>query len=149
MTAHLARCRDDLAHTPLLAVYGSLRRCGPAHARFLNAPRARFRAADRVSGSLYDLGAYPAYLTEPAGPVAVELYEIGSPELLRALDRFEDYTPEAPSRSVYRRALVMPAAAGREAWIYVYLKPVRAGARIASGDWCAHAGRRARISPGT
>ena len=120
----------------LVFVYGSLRR-GSANAMSLRFPDAKFIADARVSGSLYDLGAYPGLLlNESNSSVVGEVYEVDD-ELLRKLDEFEassDYCRKQVETSLDNQRV--------KCWIYVpEYKPEFYSNRtlIESGDWIEHA----------
>jgi gamma-glutamylcyclotransferase (GGCT)/AIG2-like uncharacterized protein YtfP len=118
----------------LVFVYGTLRR-GGAGAMSIRFPDSKFIAEAQVSGSLYDVGAYPGLLLDESGPSVVgEVYEVGD-ETLGELDDFE-----ASSR--YRRKQVeIPFGTGRRAcWVYEP-DPEYYSLRtlITSGDWTEYA----------
>ena len=72
----------------LVFVYGTLRR-GSAQSMSVRFPVSRFVAEAKVSGSLYDLGAYPGLLVnESKSLVTGEVYEVDE-ETLNKLDEFE------------------------------------------------------------
>lgn len=118
----------------LVFVYGSLRR-GGAGAMSIRFPASRFIAEARVSGSLYDLGAYPGLLLDESGSsVTGEVYEVDD-ELLKELDDFE-------AGSNYRRKQVeISVGTGRKVcWVY---EPdpefYSLQTLITSGDWMEYA----------
>ena len=120
----------------LVFVYGSLRR-GSARSMSVRFPASKFIAEAKVSGSLYDLGAYPGLLPdESESSVTGEVYEVDD-ELLNELDDFE-------ASSSYRRKQVEVSlgAHGSRCWIYVPEdNPEFYSHRtlIASGDWIEYA----------
>ena len=66
----------------LVFVYGSLRR-GSAHEMSIRFPNSKFIADAKVSGSLYDLGAYPGLLLNDSNSLVIgEVYEVDD-EILR------------------------------------------------------------------
>jgi gamma-glutamylcyclotransferase (GGCT)/AIG2-like uncharacterized protein YtfP len=72
----------------LVFIYGSLRR-GSAGAMSIRFPGSKFIANANVSGSLYDLGAYPGLLLNDSNSSVIgEVYEVDD-ELLNELDNFE------------------------------------------------------------
>jgi gamma-glutamylcyclotransferase (GGCT)/AIG2-like uncharacterized protein YtfP len=82
----------------LVFVYGTLRSGGP-QSMSVRFPDSKFIADAKVSGSLYDLGAYPGLLPgEPNFLVTGEVYEVDD-EVLKKLDDFE-------ASSHYRRRQV-------------------------------------------
>lgn len=122
--------------TPVkLAVYGTLRRGGPANG-FLRG--AKYIRQGLVLGSIYDLGAFPGYKGKQANgtPVVVDLYEIDSPELLTAVDSYEGYRPGKPEESLYNRVRVLTCDKTPE-WveIYEYNGELDPSSKINSGDW--------------
>jgi gamma-glutamylcyclotransferase (GGCT)/AIG2-like uncharacterized protein YtfP len=118
----------------LVFVYGSLRR-GSAGAMSIRFPRSTFIAEAKVSGSLYDLGAYPGLLlNESNSPVTGEVYEVDD-ELLNELDEFE-------ASSNYRRKQVEISLGGDRKVCWTY-EPDPAfyslQTLITSGDWIEYA----------
>jgi gamma-glutamylcyclotransferase (GGCT)/AIG2-like uncharacterized protein YtfP len=94
---------------------------------------------------LYDGPGYPYAVEEPGGVVAGEVVTPRTEdydELLRALDRLEDYAPGDP-RNLYERverAAVRPDGTPVRAWVYVAASGVAArlrarGRLIEGGDW--------------
>src|ERR1700730_7452130 len=72
----------------LVFVYGTLR-SGSPQSMSLRFPTSKFIADAKVSGSLYDLGAYPGLLVkESKSNVTGEVYEVDD-QLLHELDAFE------------------------------------------------------------
>ena len=72
----------------LVFVYGTLRR-GGAGAMSIRFPHSKFIADAKVSGSLYDLGAYPGLLLNESNSFVIgEVYEVDD-EILHKLDDFE------------------------------------------------------------
>ena len=119
----------------LVFVYGTLRR-GGAGGMSVRFPGATFIADARVSGGLYDLGAYPGLILGGSGSSVVgEVYEVDD-ELLNELDEFE-------ASSCYRREQVEITLGdgGRECWIYVPERHPENSQRtlITSGDWVEYA----------
>lgn len=103
-------------------------------------PGSIFIADARVSGSLYDLGAYPGLLLDESNsPVAGEAYEVDD-EVLKELDDFE-------ASSYYRREQVEISLGdgSRTGWVYVPAHEPEVYSRhtlITSGDWIEYAGTR-------
>jgi gamma-glutamylcyclotransferase (GGCT)/AIG2-like uncharacterized protein YtfP len=124
----------------LVFVYGSLRR-GGAGAMAIRFPNSRFIAEARVSGSLYDLGAYPGLLlNESNSLVHGEVYEVDD-ETLGELDQFE-----LSSDYQRKQVEVFMDTQRKKCWIYV----PDYGAEffsdrtiIISGDWIEYV--RSRI----
>ena len=122
----------------LVFVYGTLRR-GGAGAMSGRFPLAKFIAEATVSGSLYDLGAYPGLrLDEPNTPVKGEVYEVDD-ETLARLDEFE-----ATSRYVRKQFEISLDTDRHVCWTYEP-DPAFYSLRtlITSGDWIEYAGTKA------
>jgi gamma-glutamylcyclotransferase (GGCT)/AIG2-like uncharacterized protein YtfP len=123
----------------LVFVYGTLRR-GGAGAMSTRFPDAKFIADAKVSGSLYDLGAYPGLLLDESNSSVIgEVYEVDD-ELLNELDEFE-----ASSDYLRKQVEISLGTQRRTCWIYVPEdKPEFHSQRalIASGDWMEYAGTK-------
>ncbi|MDQ1592261.1 MAG: hypothetical protein QOG71_2888 [Pyrinomonadaceae bacterium] len=120
----------------LVFVYGSLRR-GNAHSMSVRFPDAKFIADATVSGSLYDLGAYPGLLLgESNSTVTGEVYEVDG-ELLNQLDDFE------ASSNYFRKQVELSVGTDRKlAWIYAPDHDAEFYSErtlITSGDWMEYA----------
>src|SRR6266404_430281 len=118
----------------LVFVYGTLRR-GSARAMSIRFPGSKFIAEAKVSGGLYDLGAYPGLLlSEPNSLVIGEVYEV-SDELLNELDDFE-----AASNYSRKQVEIFLGSDRRTSWIYEP-NPEFYSLRksIRSGDWIEYA----------
>lgn len=118
----------------LVFVYGTLRR-GGAGAMANRFPKAKFIAEAKVSGSLYDLGAYPGLrLNEAHSLVVGEVYEVAD-ETLNQLDEFE-----ADSHYERQQVEISLGKHSRLCWVYTP-KPEFYDLRslITSGDWLAYA----------
>jgi gamma-glutamylcyclotransferase (GGCT)/AIG2-like uncharacterized protein YtfP len=108
-------------------VYGTLRKGSTNRFARLLSERGKFIGEGRVSGRLYDLGAYPGArpAEQPDESIVGEIFQLAEPGMvLAALDEYEG--PE------FERAMV--TAGTLECWIYWYVGPA-AGRLIASGDW--------------
>jgi gamma-glutamylcyclotransferase (GGCT)/AIG2-like uncharacterized protein YtfP len=122
----------------LIFVYGSLRR-GCAGAMSIRFPDSKFIAEAKVSGSLYDLGAYPGLLlNESNSPVTGEVYEIDD-ELLMKLDEFE-----ASTNYCRRQVEISLGTDKKVCWTYEP-DPEFYSLRtlIPSGDWIEYARTKA------
>jgi gamma-glutamylcyclotransferase (GGCT)/AIG2-like uncharacterized protein YtfP len=81
-----------------------------------------------VRGRLYDLGEYPGAILDPSSPNMVQGELIALPPeggILDALDRYEEFNPLDPKRSLFIRKkakIWMANGSSREGWIYVYNK---------------------------
>ena len=118
----------------LVFVYGTLRR-GSVRAMSIRFPRSRFVADAKVSGSLYDLGAYPGLLLEESNSMVIgEVYEVDN-ETLSRLDDFE-------SSSHYWRKQVKISLGTQSKKCWIYAPNPEAFPRrtlITSGDWIEYA----------
>ncbi len=118
----------------LVFVYGTLRR-GGVGAMSLRFPDSKFIAEAQVTGSLYDLGAYPGLiLNEANSSVIGEVYEVDD-ELLKRLDDFE-----ASSHYCRKQVKLSLGADRKVCWIYEpdpEFYPLRT--LITSGDWIEYA----------
>lgn len=116
-----------------LAVYGTLRRGGPAN-QLLDGHT--YLGQDSIPGTLYDLGAFPAWKQEGNGTVVVDLYDLTSPwaRSLEAIDKYEGCFPLNPDQSIFHRRLVTTNG-GHPSIAYVYRFDVSGAPKIKSGDW--------------
>jgi gamma-glutamylcyclotransferase (GGCT)/AIG2-like uncharacterized protein YtfP len=118
----------------LVFIYGSLRR-GSAGAMSIRFPGSKFIAEAQVSGSLYDLGAYPGLLlNESNSNVIGEVYEVDD-DTLKRLDDFE------ASSNYWRKQVEISLGAQRKlCWTYEP-NPEFYSLRtlITSGDWIEYA----------
>lgn len=124
----------------IVAVYGTLRRGGPANSLMKG---CRYMTDDAIAGRLYDLGDFPVAKVNAAGfaPIAVNLYQLPDDrkqkeEILERIDRYEGYFPEAPDQSLFTRRRTLTIGKNRK-WVYVYdyNHPIEAAKPIESGDW--------------
>ena len=118
----------------LVFVYGTLRR-GCTRAMSIRFPNSKFIANANVSGSLYDLGAYPGLILEQSNSLVIgEVYEVDD-EILNELDDFE-------ASSNYRRTQVEVSVGSerRMCWTYEPNPEFYSfRALITSGDWIEYA----------
>lgn len=114
----------------LVFIYGSLRR-GEAGAMSIRFPTSKFIADAKVSGSLYDLGAYPGLLlNESNSLVTGEVYEVDE-ETLKQLDDFE-----ASSHYVRKQVEISLGTDRRTCWTYEPNPEFYSlHTLITSGDW--------------
>ncbi|MEW1830234.1 gamma-glutamylcyclotransferase family protein [Streptomyces sp. NPDC088196] len=127
-------------------VYGTLRPGEPNHDLFL---RGRTHSEERArlhGAALYDGPGYPYAVEAPGAVIVGELvtaHPEAYPQLLRELDRLEEYAPGDP-RNLYERVerRVVREADGTvvRAWVYLAAPTVAAGLRthgklIEGGDW--------------
>ena len=120
----------------LVFVYGTLRG-GNARSMSIRFPNSKFIAAAKVSGSLYDLGAYPGLLLNESNSLVIgEVYEVDD-ELLNTLDEFE-----ASSNYWRKQVEISLGAHSRTCWIYVPEDNSEFNSFqtvITSGDWIEYA----------
>jgi len=123
-----------------LFVYGTLRRGQPLN-RYLSAEAARFIGEGAIAGRLFDLGEYPAAIsdTKRFSTVRGEVHELLSPhETLPILDDIEGFDEKRPERSLFeRRAVEATLEGGRrlKVWVYFYRRPLLAATEIPDGDF--------------
>jgi pyruvate carboxylase len=134
--------------TPMLFVYGTLRHaCGHQMHRLL-AEHAEFVGEATIQGRLYLVGEFPGAVetASPEDRVQGEVYSLNqAEELLTALDAYEDFDPQSPGTSLYRRDKAMTLLRdGKtvEAWVYFYNRPTAGLRPIPSGDFLQVAAHR-------
>ena len=119
----------------LVFVYGTLRR-GDALAMSIRFPNSKFIADAKVSGSLYDLGAYPGLLLDKTNSSVVgEVYEVDD-EILNQLDEIE------ASSDYVRKQVEISLDTQRSCWLYVPERNPESypgHTLITSGDWAEYA----------
>ena len=118
----------------LVFVYGTLRR-GCAGAMSIRFPSSQFISDAKVSGSLYDLGAYPGVLLNESNSLVIgEVYEVDD-EILNELD---DY--EASSHYCRKQVEISLGTHRRMCWIYEPNPEFYSHRKlITSGDWIEYA----------
>lgn len=95
----------------------------------------------RVPGRLYDLGEYPGAVVDPSADTSVrgELVELPRNQaVFDALDRYEEFDPLNPSKSLFvRKKARVTLADGRkfESWIYVYNRHPGDAPLVQGGDY--------------
>ena len=118
----------------LVFVYGTLRR-GGSRAMSITFSKSKFLADAKVSGSLYDLGAYPGLIFNESNSLVVgEVYEVDD-EVLNELDDIE-------ASSYYsRKQIEISLGTHRTAcWIYEPdPESYSLHTLIPSGDWIEYA----------
>jgi gamma-glutamylcyclotransferase (GGCT)/AIG2-like uncharacterized protein YtfP len=137
--------RNDVTH---LFAYGTLL-AGRRPAAIARATR-RLAAlgAATVRGRLYDLGAYPGLVLDPAAASAVHGTVFALPDdaaLLAGLDAYEGFDPRRPARSLFVRTSVAAALAdGRtlDCLVYVYNRDPANAPLLADGRWAPSATAR-------
>jgi gamma-glutamylcyclotransferase (GGCT)/AIG2-like uncharacterized protein YtfP len=115
-------------------VYGTLRR-GGERAMPIRFPKSTFIADAKVTGTLYDLGAYPGLLVNESRSLVIgEVYEVDDDTLaqLDALESSSDY--------LRKRVAIPVGALSRICWVYEP-NPESYSLRtiITSGDWIEYA----------
>jgi gamma-glutamylcyclotransferase (GGCT)/AIG2-like uncharacterized protein YtfP len=126
----------------LVFVYGTLRR-GDERSMSARFPTSKFIAEAKVSGSLYDLGAYPGLVSNDSNSLVTgEVYEVDD-ELLSQLDEFE-----ATSNYLRKQIEISFGNQTTTGWVYEpnpeYYSPRRL---ITSGDWVEYARTKTPLSP--
>jgi gamma-glutamylcyclotransferase (GGCT)/AIG2-like uncharacterized protein YtfP len=109
-----------------LAVYGTLRPGGRAHAAFGLAERTRHLGPCRIAGRIVDLGGYPGLLAGNEA-VAGDLLGFDDPALLDELDAYEG---EGYLRATVR--LVEPAG---EALVWLWQGSIDGALPVPGNDW--------------
>ena len=108
----------------LLFAYGILRSGFENPYAHLLRTQAEAAGAAAVSGSIYRVGNFPAYKSEPARQVHGELYRLKDPEtILKSLDEYEGEDFERIVVDGY--------------WIYQYVPDPPENSLIPSGDFRA------------
>jgi gamma-glutamylcyclotransferase (GGCT)/AIG2-like uncharacterized protein YtfP len=126
---------------PLLFLYGTLLpdRVPPALASAVQ--KLREVAPGCVPGHLYDLGAYPGAILNPAAGTLIHGRVFALPDdgrVLATLDAYEGFDPRDPAASLFARVSARVALAdGREVgcWMYVYNRDPHGAALVAGGRW--------------
>lgn len=119
-----------IQRTPLVAVYGTLKR-GLHNHHWLKG--AEFVGEDILTtATLYDLGHCPGARLEPSRGINVEVFRVDS-RCLAHLDRLEDYRVRAPSTGTYDRTIHNTAFG--PAWLYLYNLDVSGCPVIREGSW--------------
>jgi gamma-glutamylcyclotransferase (GGCT)/AIG2-like uncharacterized protein YtfP len=128
----------------LIFVYGTLRR-GGAGAMSIRFPGSKFIGEAKVSGSLYDLGAYPGLLLNESGSTVVgEVYEVDD-DILDELDEFE-----ASSRYLRKQVEISLDIHRRACWVYEPDSEFYSfRTLITSGDWVEYAGAKTGLHADT
>ena len=133
--------------TPLpFFVYGTLRPGEPNHDLFLRGRTASEERARLHGAALYDGPGYPYAVEAPGSVIVGELVTArpeSHPQLLRELDRLEDYAPGDPANlyeRVERRVTRDADGTSVRAWVYLAAPAVTArlrthGKLIEGGDW--------------
>ncbi|HEV2417147.1 MAG TPA: gamma-glutamylcyclotransferase family protein [Terriglobia bacterium] len=125
---------------PFLFVYGTLMQSFQGGLQ--EKVGAKLVGEGTIRARLYDLGDYPGARLADNGSenfVKGELYQLSDPErTARILDKYEEYFPSEPLKSLFIRELVTVTLEGgrkRRAWTYLYNRPVDNTKLIPSGDY--------------
>lgn len=115
----------------LLFVYGTLKDPGLCAAVLQDAGGTRRVGRGTIQGRLYDAGSYPAFVPsdDPADRVAGVLLELDAGAA--ALERLDAYEGVADGLYERRRVTVRLHDTTRDAWVYVYCRPLAGLPRIA------------------
>ena len=103
--------------------------------------RLRRLGSAQVRGRLYDFGEFPGAVLDPLSRTMIHGELVALPSdgrILDALDRYEEFDPLAPKRSLFvrRKAKVrMANGSTREGWIYVYNRLPGNAPLISGGDY--------------
>lgn len=141
--------REDDSATPLLFVYGTLRRGANHPMSRLLALHTRYLGAGHLNGRLYRLGRYPGAVISqrPNDRVRGDIYQIKVPEaLLVRMDRYEGLGSGRRHLGEYQRAsaaIRLDNGSMRQAWVYLYKLSVNRRKRMVTGDYL----RQRRRSP--
>lgn len=103
----------------------------------------RFRrlGSGHVRGRLYDFGEFPGAVLDPSSRTMIhgELVLLPSDgRTLDALDRYEEFDPLDPKRSLFVRTkakIRMANGSSCEGWIYVYNRPPGKAKVVRGGDY--------------
>jgi gamma-glutamylcyclotransferase (GGCT)/AIG2-like uncharacterized protein YtfP len=80
-----------------------------------------------VHGRLYDLGDYPGAVLDPSSPQTISgtVFQLPEdPDILRQLDEYEGFNPDALDQGLFLRAqcsVALSAGGALTCWIYVYI----------------------------
>jgi gamma-glutamylcyclotransferase (GGCT)/AIG2-like uncharacterized protein YtfP len=126
--------------TPLLFVYGTLMKgFGEDWQRKVGADLV---GRGTIRASLYDLGNYPGARLFSAGPgerVSGELYRLRDSTLaLRILDKYEEFFPLKPKKSLFIRkrvSVTLEDGRRKRAWAYLYNGAMANAKLIPSGRY--------------
>lgn len=123
-----------------LAVYGTLRRGGPANGLLRG---SRFLGLDRVPGNLYALASFPGLRLEENHQkrgVLVDVYDVPD-ELIPVIDKYEGYFPEALDQSLFTRKEVTTLERKIQVVVYEY-RFTSTTPLILTGDWITYASEK-------
>lgn len=103
----------------------------------------RFRrlGSAHVRGRLYDFGEFPGAVLDPSSRTIIHGELVALPSdgrILQELDRYEEFDPSDPKRSLFVRKktkVQMANGSSREGWIYVYNKSPKQAKLVRGGDY--------------
>jgi len=103
----------------------------------------RFRrlGSAHVRGRLYDFGEFPGAILDPSSRTMIHGELVALPSdagILQALDRYEEFDPVDPKKSLFirKKAKVrMANGSSREGWVYVYNRPLGNAKLVRGGDY--------------
>ena len=103
----------------------------------------RFRrlGSAHVRGRLYDFGEFPGAVLDPSSRTIIHGELVALPSdgrILQELDRYEEFDPLDPKRSLFVRKktkVQMANGSSREGWIYVYNKSPKQAKLVRGGDY--------------
>jgi gamma-glutamylcyclotransferase (GGCT)/AIG2-like uncharacterized protein YtfP len=116
-------------------VYGTLRPGQPGFAELGLSSRVDVSGPARVTGTLYDLGDYPAAVLTGTGVIHGELLIPHDEIVLADLDAFEIFDPLDHQQSEYLRVATRCHGTASSIWVYVYNWTLAGFPIIPSGDW--------------
>ena len=103
--------------------------------------RLRRLGSAQVRGRLYDFGDFPGAVLDASSRTTIHGQLVALPadvRVLEALDRYEEFDPSDPKKSLFLRKKVMVQMANgstREGWIYVYNRHPGKAKAIRGGDY--------------
>lgn len=125
--------------TNLLFVYGTLMK---GHRdNWQEKVGAHFVGRGRITGKLYRLGQFPGAVTSSGtgSHVQGEVYRLPNvASALKVLDRYEEFEPTRPARSLFIRKQVsveMADGSSSKAWAYFYNRSVKKSDVIHTGSF--------------
>jgi gamma-glutamylcyclotransferase (GGCT)/AIG2-like uncharacterized protein YtfP len=102
----------------------------------------RFRrlGSAQVRGRLYDFGEFPGAVLDPTARSTIhgELILLPDGRTLDVLDRYEEFDPSEPKKSLFvrkRAKIQMANGTSREGWIYVYNRNPGKAKLVRGGDY--------------
>ncbi len=122
-----------------LFVYGTLMRAFNNPFAIKLHQESEFIGRTSIPGKLFDAGDYPyaIYQQDALSRVNGEIFRLTSPDILKALDEYEEFGPDFPEPNEYIR-ISIPAEWDRQVydcWFYQYNHPINQAAEINSGDY--------------